>query len=143
MVLRYTGAWYKLCNTKLSDWNHMSKGYTQARLCEEIKRNLSQIIEFEARDPLIKTALPTIMAVKVSSDVRYAKVYIALDCPETDKEAVMKAFRHNQGFFRSALAHRMSLRYIPELSFILDETLKWAMRLEYLLRVDDSETATN
>lgn len=121
----------------------MSKGYIHARLCEEIKRNLSQIIEFEARNPLVKTPLPTIMAVRLSPDARYAKVYIALDCPETDKEVAMNALRHNQGFFRSALAQRMSLRYIPELNFILDETLEWATRLEYLLRIDDSETTTN
>jgi len=121
----------------------MSKGYTHARICEEIKRDLSQIIELGTRDPLIKAALPTIVTVRLSSDARYAKVYVALNCPKTGKEAAMKVFQHNQGFFRSALARQVSLRYIPELNFILDETLEWAARLEHLLRIDNSEATTD
>ena len=103
------------------------------KLREEIKRELSAIVEFEARDPELKEAFPTVMDVQLSSDARYAKVYVALATQGTDKRTVLAAFRRHRGFFRSELAHRLSLRYTPELNFVLDETVEQSLRLEKLL----------
>lgn len=110
----------------------MSDGRGHERLREEIKRVLSSVAEFEARDPVIRAAFPTVMDVRLSPDARYAQVFVALDAAEADKEAVMAAFRHDRGFFRSELAHRLNLRYTPELRFVLDETIERAQRLERL-----------
>ncbi len=84
----------------------MSEGRARARLRKEIKRELSAIVEFEARDPLLKGAFPTVMDVKLSVDGQYAKVYVALAAPAVDKEAVLAAFRRDRGFFRTELAKR-------------------------------------
>lgn len=116
-------------------------GRGHARLREEIKREISTIVEFEARDPLLKAAFPTVMDVKLSVDARYAKVYVAIGAHEVDKHAVIGAFRRDRGFFRSALAHRLSLRYTPQLEFLLDETLERAMHLERLLSDEEDEIA--
>jgi len=113
------------------------RGHPKQR--EEIKRELSAIIEFETRDPELKEAFPTVMDVKLSPDARYAKVFVALGAPEADKEAVMAAFHRHRGFFRSELARRLSLRYTPELTFVLDETVERSLRLERLLEEERRE----
>ena len=119
----------------------MNAGRGRARLREEIKREISTIVEFEARDPLLKAAFPTVMDVTLSVDARYAKVYVAIGAHEVDKQAVIEAFRRDRGFFRTELAHRLSLRYTPQLEFILDDTVERAMRMERVLRDEDDEIA--
>ena len=114
----------------------MADGRIQARLREEIKRELSAIVEFEARDPAICDACPTIMDVKLSADAHYAKVYVAVD-GSADRDAVIAAFRNDRGFFRTELAKRLPLRYTPQLEFILDDTVEWAMRINRLLKDED------
>ncbi len=114
----------------------MADGRMQARLREEIKRELSSIVEFEARDPVIRDVFPTVMDVKLSADAHYAKVYVAIDSA-IDRDAVLAAFRHDRGFFRTELAKRLPLRYTPQLEFILDDTIEWAMRINRLLKDED------
>ena len=114
----------------------MADGRIQARLRKEIKRELSSIVEFEARDPAISDACPTVMDVKLSADAHYAKVYVAVDSP-VDRDAVIAAFRNDRGFFRTELAKRLPLRYTPQLEFILDDTVEWAMRINQLLKDED------
>ncbi|MCD6365813.1 MAG: 30S ribosome-binding factor RbfA [Planctomycetes bacterium] len=115
----------------------MKDGHIRERAREEIKRELSRIVEFETRDPLIQDAFPTVMDVTLSVDLRYAKVYVALGSP-ADKHAVLAAFKRNRGFFRSELARSLPLRYTPQLSFILDETVERSLRFEQLLQ-DESD----
>ncbi|HDJ30339.1 MAG TPA: 30S ribosome-binding factor RbfA [Candidatus Acetothermia bacterium] len=118
----------------------MNDGRAHARLCAEIKREVSQIVEFEARDPILRDAIPTVMAVKLSVDARYAKVYVALaQGTREEKLEVMAAFRRDRGFFRTELARRLSLRYTPQLEFILDETVERAIRFEQILSREDDE----
>ena len=117
----------------------MSAGRGRDKLREEIKRELSAIVEFEARDPALKEAFPTVMDVVLSADARYAKVFVALGAGTEDKETVLAAFRHNRGFFRSELARRLPLRYTPELHFVLDETVEKSLRLERLIEEDSRE----
>ena len=118
----------------------MSEGHGYARLCEEIKRELSAIVEFEARDPVLREAFPTIMAVKLSPDARYAKVYVAIGTSTADKRAVLAAFQRDRGFFRSQLAKRLPIRYTPQLEFILDETVERTLHIDRLLHDEESHS---
>jgi len=116
----------------------MSPSRKKARAREDMQRELSEIVEFESRDPVIRAAFPTVMDVQLSTDGRYAKVYVAVGA-DVDRDELLKAFVHDRGFYRSELAHRMSLRHTPELRFVIDETVERAMRLEELLRDDRGE----
>lgn len=116
----------------------MSGGRHMARLREEIQRELAAIIEFESRDPIVREAFPTVMDVRLSVDARYAKVYVAAAAP-TDKEILLSAMTRDRGFYRSLLAERLSLRYTPELRFVIDETVERAIRLDDLLKGEDDE----
>lgn len=97
---------------------------------EQIQRGLSEIVEFEARDP--RFSLVTIMDVRLSIDFRHATVYISVLEESTEAET-LAALREHRGFFRSELAKKLNLRYTPELIFQIDEASKRARRIEELL----------
>jgi len=111
----------------------------RARVREDLQRELAAIVEFESRDPIVRAAFPTVMDVQLSSDARYARVYVAAGAP-ADKSELLRALEHDRGFYRSLLAERLDLRHTPELRFAIDETVERAMRFESLLRGDDDAT---
>jgi ribosome-binding factor A len=113
-------------------------GRKKARLREDIQRELSRILEFESRDPVVREAFPTLMDVRLTVDGRYAKVYVAL-AGDVSRDEVEKALAQDRGFYRSMLAERLSLRHTPDLRFVIDETVERSLRLEALLRDDDAE----
>lgn len=108
-------------------------GRKRARLREDIQRELSGILEFESRDPVVRAAFPTLMDVRLSVDGRYAKVYVAVG-GDVASDDVEKALAQDRGFYRSMLAERLSLRHTPELRFVIDETVERSLRMQALLR---------
>ena len=108
----------------------------RARLREDLQRELAAIVEFESRDPIVRTAFPTVMDVQLSPDARYARVFVAAGAP-VDKDVLVRALEHDRGFYRSLLAERRDLRHTPEVRFVIDETVERAMRLEEILRSDE------
>ena len=66
-------------------------------------------------------------------------MYIALGASGVDKVEIVKAFARDRGFFRTQLAKRLTTRYTPQLEFILDETVEWAIRLERLLHEEEDD----
>ncbi len=102
------------------------------RLQTEIHRRLSEILQFEARDPRLERV--TIFAVKLSQDIRHAWVFVGVlgDSCEEERES-LGALREHRGFLRRALAKCLHIRHTPELHFELDETERRARRIEELL----------
>lgn len=117
----------------------MSSKRRLARVREEIQRELASIIEFESRDPVVRDAFPTVMEVRLSSDARYARVYVAAGAEETERDAFHAALMRDRGFYRSELAERLSLRHTPELQFVVDEAVERSIRLGELLREDGED----
>ncbi len=116
----------------------MSSLRRNARLQEEIQRTLSEIFEFEGKDPVVRDAFPTVMDVRLSVDARHAKVYVALG-QDADPETVLAALKKDRGFYRSLLAERLALRHTPELRFLIDQTVENALRLESMLHDEDEQ----
>jgi len=109
----------------------------RARLREDLQRELAAIVEFESRDPIVRAAFPTVMDVQLSPDARYARVFVAVGSV-TDAGELLQALEHDRGFYRSLLADRLDLRHTPELRFSIDETVERAMRLDAILRAEET-----
>lgn len=108
-------------------------GHHRERLQEEIKRTLSEVLEFEARDP--RFGFVTITRVRLSADLHQATVF--LDFLEAERsQQLLQLFQEERGFFRSELAKRLDLRYTPKLQFRQDEELRQAQRIDELLKGD-------
>lgn len=101
------------------------------RLQAEIHQRLSEILQFEARDPRLERV--TIFAVKLSKDVRHARVSVGVLGNSQEETESLQALQEHRGFLRSALAKRLHIRHTPELHFELDETERRARRIEELL----------
>ena len=102
------------------------------RVNEEFKRELSQIIDRELKNPNI-TGLISVTKVKTSSDLKFAKVYISI-INSKSKKNTMEGIKNSAGFMRSELAKRVNLRYTPELVFELDETLEYGAKIDSILK---------
>ena len=102
------------------------------RVASAVRRELSDILQNELKDPRVRNA--TVTEVNVSPDLRNARVYISFltDSKEEVDEA-MKTLKKAKGFLRSTLAGRLNLRYMPDLDLRYDELLTKSMELEALI----------
>lgn len=94
-------------------------------------REISVIISQEINDP--KLGFPTVTAVDVAPDLRTAKVYVSFLGKNYKKRDGLDALRRAKGHIKSELAKRVSMRRIPDLTFIVDDTLDKAERIENIL----------
>jgi ribosome-binding factor A len=102
------------------------------RLQAEIHRRLSEILQFEARDPRLARA--TICAVKLSKDIHHAWIFVGVLSNSLKEETEsLDALREHRGFLRTELAKCLHVRHTPELHFELDEAERRARRVEELL----------
>jgi len=109
----------------------MSDGRRPQRLAEQIKEEVSLIIAGELEDP--RVGLVTVSEVRLSPDLRYAKIYVGISGTEQEVKESLAALRHAAGFIRHELGSVLRMRRTPELHFVYDETDERAARIEELL----------
>lgn len=83
------------------------------RIDEEYRKELSQIIGYELKNPNV-TGMISVTKVKVTTDLKYAKVYVSILNSKNIKDT-MDGLKKSSGFIRSELAKRVNLRNTPEL----------------------------
>lgn len=94
-----------------------------ARISEEIKREISNIIQNELKDPRL-SKLISITHVNVTKDLRYAKVYVSIMGNDEDKNSSLEGLKSAAGFIRREIGHRIQLRYTPEIHFEIDNSIE-------------------
>lgn len=102
------------------------------RVNEELKKEMSQIISFELKNPEI-TGLISVTKVKITPDLKYAKVYVSL-LNSKNEEKTMEALKQSSGFMRSLIAKRINLRVTPELVFEQDDSMEYGMKIDSILK---------
>lgn len=107
------------------------------RVGEQIKKELSQIIQFEMKNPGI--GFVTVTGVDVTNDLSLAKVYISVMGDEEQKETTLAALNRSKGFLRSEIGKRIRLRHVPELIFQFDTSIEYGSRIEKLLESINDE----
>lgn len=81
----------------------------------------------------LKLGFVTITNVKVSPDLKIAKVYLSIFEKEK-RELALDKIHHKTGFIRSELAHRIRIKFVPELKFFLDDTSDYVEKIEGLIK---------
>jgi ribosome-binding factor A len=102
------------------------------RLANIIKKNIAEIIQFQLKDPSI--GFVTITDVQLTSDNSLAKIYVMFLGQNPRKEAGINALKHSKGFLRTELGKTLSIRKVPDLMFILDESLDKANRIDEIIK---------
>jgi ribosome-binding factor A len=94
-------------------------------------REISMIIMKDINDP--KLGFPTVTEVDVAPDLTTAKVYVSFLGKNYKKRDGIEALRRAKGHIKSELAKRIKIRRIPDLTFLVDDTLDKAERIEEIL----------
>ena len=106
------------------------------RIQSIISKNISEIIQFELKNPRI--GFCTVSEVNVSTDFSYARVYVTFlgaKYPKQNLEELNKC----KGYVRSSLAKKIDIRKTPEITFYLDDTYERSERLEEVLRKEQEK----
>lgn len=98
------------------------------RVADFVREEGSEIIARRLKDPRI-APMTTITAVDVSGDLSVVKIYVSVMGDQDAKTATMTALNRAKGFFRTELGQRLSLRHVPEISFVLDESIDRGARI--------------
>ena len=93
-----------------------------------VRQKLSEIISRDMKDPRLSPVI-TVTGVEVSSDFGHAKVFTSVMGSPEESISVIGALNSASGFLRRELRNQISLRNIPHLVFIADDSLVKAERL--------------
>jgi ribosome-binding factor A len=105
--------------------------YRPARVGELIQAELADLLLKDLKDPRLQLA--TVSYVKVSPDLRNARVYISRVGKVEEQENALEGFQRASGFIRGQLAKRLKLRYVPKLEFVIDTGIAYGVRISSIL----------
>ena len=102
------------------------------RVAALIQREISDIIQRRIKDP--RVGFCTVTRVDVSDDLRYANVRVGVMGDEVQCESSMAGLKNAAGFVRREIGKRLSLRYTPEIRFILDKSVDYILTVDRLIK---------
>ena len=106
----------------------------QLRVGEVIKQALSNIFSRgEAKVPNLETSLITVTEVRMSPDLKTAKVYV-LPLGGTDSEEKIKILKDFSFLIRKVLSKKVDLKFLPKVFFVKDESFDYAEKIENLIK---------
>jgi len=118
---------------------HSSSGPSQRqlRVGELIRHAVADMLSRgDVHDPVIEGHLITVPEVRMSPDLRLATVYV-MPLGGKDEHEVVAALERNKKFLRGEIAHRVNLKFAPEIRFRVDERFDEAERIEKILRTPE------
>lgn len=102
------------------------------RINGEVQRELSNIIRGEIKDPRINP-LTSVVAVEVAPDLKTCKAYISVLGDEESQAKTLAGLKSAEGFIRSKLAKTVNLRNTPEISFVLDQSIEYGVKMSKMI----------
>ena len=106
----------------------------QLRVGEIVRHAVADILsQGSVHDPDLEGHIITVPEVRMSPDLKLATVYV-MPLGGKDTDVVLAALARNKKFLRGEVAHRVNLKFAPDLRFRIDERFDEAERIEKLLR---------
>jgi ribosome-binding factor A len=106
----------------------------QLRVGELVRHAVADMLTRGAlHDPVIESHLITVPEVRMTADLRLATIYV-MPLGGRDAEEVVAAFDRHKKFLRAEIAHRINLKFAPDIRFRIDERFAEAERIDKLLR---------
>ena len=106
-------------------------GFRINRITSDIKIALSELLR-EVKDPRVSKLL-SIVKVDVSGDLSYATVYVSAIEGYSETVNSVKALKNAAGFLRRELGARLSLRKVPELRFVADDSIEHSANISKII----------
>ena len=106
----------------------------QLRVGELVRHAITELLaRGDLPDPVFSRAFVTVPEVRMSPDLRLATVYVTLH-DKREEPAVLKALDAGRKILRTEVAHRVNLKFAPDLRFRADNRLDEVARIDALLR---------
>ena len=119
--------------------SHNSFSQRQLRVGELVKQNLGELlIRNEAKIPGINSKLITVTEVRMTPDLKTARVYViplgGIDTKET--VSVLTEYSH---LVRKALSKRLDIKFLPKLTFVEDNSFEYAEKIEKIIKKNKND----
>ena len=106
----------------------------QQRVAELVRHALAEVLQRgDIQDEVLANHVVTIPEVRMSPDLKLATAYV-MPLGGRDERPVLEALTRNRKALRTEVAHRINLKFAPDLRFLRDETFDEASRIDALLR---------
>ncbi len=102
------------------------------RINEEVKKELSNIIRNELKDPRIHM-MTSVVSVEVAPDLKTCKAYISVLGSEEEAKDTLAGLKNASGYIKTKLARTVNLRNTPEIIFRLDQSIEHGIHITNLL----------
>ena len=97
------------------------------RINGEVQKVISEAIRY-SKDPRI-SPFTSVMDVEVAPDLKTCKVWVSVMGNDEDREKTSEGLKSAAGYIRSTLARELNMRYTPELRFIMDDSIEYAINM--------------
>lgn len=112
------------------------------QVAETIQRILGEAIQYELKDPRVGFA--TVLGVEVSADMQHARVSVSVMGTPEERSETMAALIRARGFLRRRVAEELRhMRFVPDLTFVMDTSLDYSMHIDDVLRQVQREREEN
>ncbi|MBN9020100.1 MAG: 30S ribosome-binding factor RbfA [Rhizobiales bacterium] len=111
-------------------------GQRQLRVGELVRHAMAEILaRGELREPALEGVIVTVPEVRLSPDLKIATCYV-MPLGGHDAAAVVEALDQHRRFLRGEVAHRINMKFAPDLRFRVDTSFEEGSRIDALLRSD-------
>ena len=102
------------------------------RINEEVQKELSNIIRGELKDPRIDP-MTSVVACEVAPDLKTCKAYISVLGDKNSQDNTIAGLKSAAPYIRRTLAGNLNLRNTPEITFILDQSIEYGVRMSKMI----------
>ena len=103
------------------------------KINDEIKKEAAEVLRSELKDPRV-SAMTTVTSAQTTSDLKHCKIFVSVLGDEAAKKEAMNGLKNAAPYLRKMLAMRINLRNTPEITFALDESLEYGMKMDAIFK---------
>ena len=111
----------------------------QLRVGELVKQNIGELfIRNEAKIPSLNSKLITVTEVRMTPDLKTARVYV-IPLGGIDTKEIVKILTEYSHLVRKALSKRLDVKFLPKLTFVEDNSFDYAEKIERLIKKNNDK----
>ena len=104
------------------------------RVNSELARQITKIIAEDVKDPRLHNAIIGVTKLYTTPDLKYAKVYLSIDASsEEERQEAYYTVCRSKTFIRNMLKDSVQIRLLPELNFIIDDSVDYSIKIDEIL----------
>jgi ribosome-binding factor A len=108
---------------------------------EVVRETVANAILFELKDPRVKNV--TVTRAEVSGDLQHAKIFVSIMGTEKEQQLTMHGLKSAAGFLQTKVASQLTTRYVPHITFVLDEGVKKSVEIARMIREENERIAAD